>query len=427
MYESIRARTTIPKTSRDAWLERHRRRLLRAELSAFPTLSELFCRENLFQAFQGLADAGGIATGVDGVAPVEMSAVEAGEIAGQLAQGLLRREFQFSPAKMISMPKADGIGSRRIGVPVVTERAIARVLQQQLSPLFETKFLECSHGFRPQRGTFTFLAQLACEIEQRSRFFMIVDDIRGAFDNVAIDQVIAAHRHLAEQIGHRRATTTQAIFDPSELTMLLEFLGRFLRGHDVHKHRGLLQGNAYSPLALNVLLHKHLDVPFSQQRPTVTFLRYVDNLVFMAETSAQTERARERLMDKLSTLGLELKGPGQPIDIRRQAPDLLGVQVLVDSDQVSLNLATQAFEQLQQKLEEKLVLQGATANVRDVLVGWFGAYGLAMSNAQIAAQRAINICRKLEFSTLPQADELINAAEKSLARWLRRRNAVSAV
>ena len=68
-----------------------------------------------------------------------------------------------------------------------------------------------------------------------------------------------------------------------------EFHRRYLRGHNPRRNIGIDQGNAYSPIALNVSLHdahdKHMEKCASPSK--LLWWRYVDNIVYLAKSMSE--------------------------------------------------------------------------------------------------------------------------------------------
>ncbi|MGK7876779.1 MAG: reverse transcriptase N-terminal domain-containing protein, partial [Xenococcaceae cyanobacterium] len=50
------------------------------------------------------------------------------------------------------IPKPDG-SRRGLGIPTIKDRVVQMLLKMLLEPIYESDFLNCSNGFRPQRRT----------------------------------------------------------------------------------------------------------------------------------------------------------------------------------------------------------------------------------------------------------------------------------
>jgi retron-type reverse transcriptase len=67
------------------------------------------------------------------------------------------------------IPKAGG-GQRGLGIPNVVDRTVQEAVRLVLEPLYEPTFHESSHGFRPNRGCQTAIAEARSYVEQGSEW-----------------------------------------------------------------------------------------------------------------------------------------------------------------------------------------------------------------------------------------------------------------
>jgi len=70
----------------------------------------------------------------------------------QIKEGLPDGIYGPQPVLAVDIPKPGGKGTRRPGIPTVTDRLIQQALHQALCPIFEPIFSEHSYGFRPGRS-----------------------------------------------------------------------------------------------------------------------------------------------------------------------------------------------------------------------------------------------------------------------------------
>ena len=89
-------------------------------------------------------------------------------------QQLLDGTYRPGPVRRVTIDKPDG-GERQLGIPKVLDRLIQQAIQQVLTPLFDPKFSESSHGFRPQRSAHGAAKQVQQTIRKGYRFVVDMD------------------------------------------------------------------------------------------------------------------------------------------------------------------------------------------------------------------------------------------------------------
>jgi RNA-directed DNA polymerase len=89
--------------------------------------------------------------GPDGVTLAEFERDLSAQL-NTLQDMLVHSRYEPAPPKVIQIAKPSG-GERTIGVLNVRDRVAQRAAVQVLAPLWEPEFLDCSFGFRPERGT----------------------------------------------------------------------------------------------------------------------------------------------------------------------------------------------------------------------------------------------------------------------------------
>jgi len=75
------------------------------------------------------------------------------KVSSELKEG----KFEFSPVKRVYISKPGIEEKRPLSVSSLREKIAQKALQMVLEAIFEPSFLDCSHGFRPNRGTHTAL------------------------------------------------------------------------------------------------------------------------------------------------------------------------------------------------------------------------------------------------------------------------------
>jgi len=80
---------------------------------------------------------------------------------------------------------------RPLGIPVIFDRVCQMATKLVIEPIFETNFLDCSHGFRPGRSAHDAIRIIDRTITFKSRHVVIDADITGFFDNIATSPLSA--------------------------------------------------------------------------------------------------------------------------------------------------------------------------------------------------------------------------------------------
>ena len=161
----------------------------------FTSLAHLLSKEMLEKSHRSLES--GKAPGVDEIGKAEYEANLQANLE-ELVGRLKRKAYRPQPVKRVYIPKAGTNKKRPLGIPAYEDKIIQYALKEILSRVYEADFLDCSCGFRPQRGCHDAL-QLLNEILTTKQVNYIVDaDIKGFFDHVD-------HEWMMKFLGQRIA------------------------------------------------------------------------------------------------------------------------------------------------------------------------------------------------------------------------------
>ena len=109
-------------------------------------------REDILRHAYELARANAGAAGVDGMtfARIETLGLEAW-LAG-LREELVLKTYRPDPVRRVSIPKADGVGERLLGIPTIRDRVVPRAAKLVLEPVFEADFEAPPTAIAPHVG-----------------------------------------------------------------------------------------------------------------------------------------------------------------------------------------------------------------------------------------------------------------------------------
>jgi retron-type reverse transcriptase len=93
--------------------------------------------------------------GAAGVDQVDIDAIrDYGEerFLNELERELRTRQYRAALVRRVHIPKPGQPGKTRpLGIPTVKDRVVQMAVKIVIEPLFESDFMPCSFGFRPQR------------------------------------------------------------------------------------------------------------------------------------------------------------------------------------------------------------------------------------------------------------------------------------
>jgi len=251
-------------------------------------MEEVCERENCKQALARVKANKGSA-GVDGMTVHELPEFLKQHWPAIRAQ-LLSGTYKPQPVRRVEIPKPDGGGVRKLGIPCVLDRFVQQAVMQVLQHKWDRTFSNHSYGFRP--GCSAHQAVAAAQQHITAGYRWVVDlDLEKFFDRVNHDKLIAK---IAERVSDKR---------------LLKLIRAFLRAGVMEgglvspTDEGTPQGGPLSPLLSNIVLD---ELDRELVRRGHRFARYADD----SNIYVRSRRAGERVMESLTrfiTAKLKLK------------------------------------------------------------------------------------------------------------------------
>lgn len=164
---------------------------------------------------------------------------------------LLNGSFQFRPARRIMIPKQNKPGERPLTISNSRDKIVQQAIKMVLEQIYDKKFLDTSHGFRPLRGCHSALEMIRLNWTGISWFLEF--DIEKCYDNINRHRLVSI---LNEDIEDQR------FLDLINKLFNAGIIG-WKEGLGPDPSKGISQGSVLSPILSNIYLHK-LDVEMAE-------------------------------------------------------------------------------------------------------------------------------------------------------------------
>ncbi len=315
-------------------------------------MEEVCERKNLKEALRQVRSNKGSA-GVD-----RMTVDQLGDYLKQhwpvIREQLLNGIYEPKPVRRVEIPKPDGGGVRKLGIPTVLDRfaqqAVMQVLQRQWNPTFS----QYSYGFRPRRSAHHAVAQAQRYLAQG--YGWVIDlDLEKFFDRVNHDKLMG---QIAKRIEDRR---------------LLKLIRAFLNA-------GVMENGLVSPSVEGTsnLVLDELDRELEHRGHR--FVRYADD----CNIYVRSERAGQRVMESISrfiTQKLKLKvNEAKSAVARPQERKFLGFSFTAGPD-IKRTIAPKSLERFKQRIRETtrrakgVSIKTTMEELAKYMCGWRGYFG----------------------------------------------------
>ncbi len=282
------------------------------------------------------------------------------EIGEQLRNGT----YEPQPVKRVEIPKPDGNGVRKLGIPCVLDRFVQQAVLQVLQKRWDPTFSEHSHGFRPGRSAQQAVHEAQQYIAEGYRW--VVDlDLEKFFDRVNHDRLLAA---IAERVADKRMLKL--------IRAVLE-AGVMEDGLVSPVDEGTPQGGPLSPLLSNLVLD---ELDRELERRGHHFVRYADD----CNIYVGSERAGQRVMESVTrfiTHRLKLKvNQAKSAVAQPRQRKFLGFSFTGEREP-RRRIAPKAIARFKERIRERthrtrgISLRQMVKEITTYLRGWLGYFG----------------------------------------------------
>jgi RNA-directed DNA polymerase len=277
-------------------LDRIAERSRRDPKTVFNNLGHVIDRDMLRRCFHSLD--GSKAVGIDGVTKDEYKKNLEGNLQELLIE-IRRGSYHPKPARIHEIAKVDG-SMRPLAIACFEDKIVQEAVRGVVERIYEPIFLDCSHGFRPNRGCQTALVALDRHLKAGSCGAVLEIDLRKYFNTIPHEPLI---RMLKEKISDERFLHL--------IIKLLKAPTLNDKGAPERNEIGSPQGSILSPVIANIYLHHVLDTWFvqlnnSQYGGSGGMVRYADDAVFTFRSLAEAERFRVQLEMRLKQYGIAI-------------------------------------------------------------------------------------------------------------------------
>lgn len=197
-----------------------------------------------------------------------------------------------SPVLSVEISKKAG-GTRRLGIPTITDRIAQMVARMYVEPVVEPMFCNDSYGYRPNKSA---IDAIATARKRCWRYDYVIElDVKGLFDNINHELLMrVVLKHVKEEwicLYIKRWLETP-------------FITR--EGQVIERLSGTPQGGVISPVLANMYLHYVFDMWMKRNFPQAPFERYADDGVIHCRTKEEAFVIKKKLAARFAECKLEL-------------------------------------------------------------------------------------------------------------------------
>ena len=196
------------------------------------------------------------------------------------------------PVREKEIAKKPG-GTRKLGIPTVTDRIAQQVVKTYLEPKVDPTFHPDSYGYRPGKNAHM---ALQTAMSRCGRIGWVIDmDIRSFFDSIDHELLLKAVRYYTKE------------------KWVLMYITRWLKaevqkanGELEKRTRGTPQGGVVSGLLANIFLHFTFDKWMEIHYPMIRFERYSDDIIIHCISEKQAQFIQGQIVKRFEACKLAI-------------------------------------------------------------------------------------------------------------------------
>jgi len=250
-------------------------------------LEQVYEPRRLLEAWQQVKTNAG-AAGIDRMSVKDFEERK-GELMPMIRNKLIQGTYRFKPARRVEIPKDGSSKTRKLGIPVITDRIVSTSIQRVFEQIFECDFTSSNYGFRRGRSQHQAIAYVKKKVEEGYNWCASID-LKGFFDEIPHDLILKLIR--------------RKIADERIVTLVARALkaGVVVKGVFEKTTKGCPQGSPLSPMLSNIVLN---EMDQELERRGLTYCRWADDSVILLKSERAAQRVSEGMINYLEgTLNL---------------------------------------------------------------------------------------------------------------------------
>ena len=378
------------------------------EVGMEPDFESITDPEHLMRVFELQQDFGEKAAGPDGVHYRDLGRTEIAAAALRGLAWLREATWEPGPARTTSTNNKSGNGTRPLRLRSIFTAVVSKVLHDTMQSFWDKRFLQGSFAYRPGRGPHRMLAEMLWTMKTTDCWVVAQADIKDAFENVAVEEVMRLHRELL---------TCDRLIGVIETLLRTDIEGQRERT------RGIDQGSAYSVHCLNARLHEIHDIHIRDDVPG--WWRYSDDLTYLCATVSEGEETLHCVRELFRPTEFALKDPqtddGVPVSDLKQGDevDLLGFRITLQDDRLRFVPGPTAWAGLRSGLQKAHESSDPPESELQCARGWIMAYGPSfVGEARRSILQEVQcVMRDLGFRDCLSTGDLLGRSSQAYRHW----------